>query len=72
MQSSESLVSVKYEDEIRLCLGAASVKMPCGTVIGKRANLIDYINKVVISEEEEIKKTQSEIEKVKKNGGKNG
>ena len=46
--------------------------MPCGTVVGKRADLIDYTGKVVISEEEEMKKVQSEIEKVKKYGGKNG
>ena len=44
-QPSETLVSVKYEDEIRLCLGVASVKMPCGTMVGKRADLIDYTGK---------------------------
>ena len=46
--------------------------MPCGTVVGKRTDLIDYTGKVVISEEEEMKKMQSEIDKVKKNSGKNG
>ena len=69
-EPSKTLVSFKYKDKIRLCLGVASVKMPCGTVVGKRADLIDYTGKVVISEEEEIKKMQSEIEKVKKNGEK--
>ena len=43
--------------------------MPCGTVVGKRADSIDHTGKVVISEEEEMKKMQSEIQKVKKNGG---
>ena len=43
--------------------------MPCGTVVGKRADLIDYTGKVVISEEEEMEKNQGEIQKVKKNSG---
>ena len=30
--------------------------MPCGTMVGKRADLIDYTGKVVISEEKEMKK----------------
>ena len=35
----------------------------------ERADLIGYTSKVVISDEEEMKKIQSEIQKVKKNGG---
>ena len=41
-------------------------------MVGERADLIDYTGKVIISEEEEMKKIQSEIKKMKKNGGKNG
>ena len=46
--------------------------MQCVTIIGKRADLIDYTSTVVISKEEEMKKIQSEIKKGKKNGGKIG
>ena len=67
---SEKIVSVKYDDEICICLGVASVKMPCGKIEGRRAELIDYTRKVILSEEEFNKKIQHEIECVRINGGK--
>ena len=48
----------------------ALVKIPCGTIVGKRAELIDYTGKVIISEEEQNSRIKAEIEKVKKNKGK--
>ena len=63
--STEKIVKVKYQDEVRLCLGVASVKMPNGLIIGKRAEIIDYTGKVIISEEEENRRIQMEIERVR-------
>ena len=57
---------MKYDDEIRLCLGVALVRMPCCTIVGKRAELIDYTGKVLISEDEKNSRIKAEIEKVKK------
>ena len=71
-QPSETIVNVKYDDEIRLCLGVALVRMPCGKIVCKRSELIDYADNVVISEEEQNSRIKSEIEKVEKNKGKNG
>ena len=67
---SEKIVSVKYESEIRLCLGVASVLMPDGKVIGKRAKLIDYTGKLIISEEEHERRINDEIERVRRIKGK--
>ena len=44
--------------------------MPCGKIEGRRAELIDYTRKVILSEEEFNKKIQHEIECVRINGGK--
>ena len=66
----EKIVSVKYDDEIHICLGVASVRMPCGNIEGRRTKWIDYTGKVIISEEEFNKKNQHEIERVRINGGK--
>ena len=64
--STEKIVKVKYQDEVRLCLGVASVKMPNGSIIGKRADIIDYTGKVIISEDEENRRIQMEIDRVRK------
>ena len=52
----EKVVSVKYDDEIHICMGVASVKMPCEKIEGRRTELIDYTGKVITSEEESNKK----------------
>ena len=52
----EKIASLKYDDEICICLGVASVKMPCGKIEGRRAELIDYTGKVIIPKEELNKK----------------
>ena len=44
--------------------------MPCEKIEGRRAEMIDYTRKVIISEEEFNKKIQHRIECVKTNGGK--
>ena len=44
--------------------------MPRGKIEGRRAKLINYTGKVIISEEELNKKNQNEIECVGKNGRK--
>ena len=49
-------VSLKYDDEICICLGVESVKMPFGKIEGRREELNDYTGKVIISEEELNKK----------------
>ena len=46
------------------------MKMPCGKIEGRRAQMIDYTGKVIISEEELNKKIEHEIERVRINGGK--
>ena len=63
-------MSAKYDDEICICLGVASVKMPCRKIEGRRAELIDYTRKVIISEEELNEKIKDEIERFRKNEGK--
>ena len=50
-------MSVKYDDEICICLGLVSAKMPCGKIEG-------------INEEEFNEKIQDEIECLRINGGK--
>ena len=62
----EKIVSVKYDDEIFICLGVTSVKTPRGKIEGRMAESIDYTRKVIKSEEEFKKKIQNEIERVKK------
>ena len=62
------IASVMYDDKICICKGVASVKMPCGNIEGRSAELIDYNRKV--SEEEFNKKIQYEIAYMKKNSGK--
>ena len=46
----EKIVLVKYDDEICISLGVASVKMPCGKIEGRRAEFIDYTKNVILSE----------------------
>ena len=42
-------VNCKYDIEIRLLLGVASVKYPNGCVEGKRAKLFSYTEKTIIT-----------------------
>ena len=56
----------KYPKEGRFCLGVAAVKMPDGTVEGRRANVYDYTGKTLVSMKAWEDKISTEIKRIKK------
>ena len=56
----------KYPKEGRFCLGVAAVKMPDGTVEGRRANVYDYTGKTLVSMKAWEDKISTEIKRVQK------
>ena len=54
-------VNCKYDKEIRLLLGVASIKHSDGRVEGKRAKLFSYTGKTIITQNDYEKKIADEI-----------
>jgi hypothetical protein len=51
--NTEKVMQAKYTDEVRLCLGVATVRLPDGSREGRRCDLIDYTGRVIVSPDKE-------------------
>ena len=58
-------LKVKYEEEVRLCLGVFLYQHPCGKIEGRRIDPFSYTCQTVITETEWCRKVSYEIERVK-------
>ena len=56
-------VNCKYDKEIRLLLGVASIKYPNGRVEGKRATLFSYTGNAIITQKDYEKKSPTKLKK---------
>jgi hypothetical protein len=61
----KSTLKVKYEKEVRLCLGCAVVHNEDGSKVGKRAHPFCYLGRIIITLKDLALKRKQEISRVK-------
>ena len=56
---------VKYEEEVRLCLGVFLFQHPCGKIEGRRITPFSYTGQTIVTEAEWCRKVSHELNRVK-------